>query len=577
MCIVIGCEMGSESWFGSLRWTSRKGVSEASEKAVLGILAFEVAGLMSKVVNLWHSLEDKEILKLREEIVNSVALQKLVSEDHDCLMDLALDEIIDNFGNLAKNVARLGKRCTDPKYHSFEDFISDPALNNFMWFGWQYRWKKMEKKVKKMERFVSHTMQLTQELEVLAELEQTLGRMQRNESDRVKLYEFKQKVLWQRQEIRNLKEMSPWVRNYDYVVRLLVRSLLTILARIKHLFGTDQIAPDNSSSYCESMISDNLSRSLSFSAPMHSFVFPRHDNRCGFSSGPLGSSCSKSMVANGTEKKIKGSKHHPAHHQPAVLYGKHPLSKLKGLGHGGPFKGCMAAGSDSPVLWSCRPLQSGSMRYDSVSSTKRSDRIKNINLESVSCSNRIDSKLAIFNSKQLSKPPPSTLGDAALALRYANVIILIEKLVFSPHLIGLDARDDLYNMLPTSIRNDVRDKLKSFSKTLASYIYDASLAAEWNLALRQILEWLAPLAHNMIRWQSDHNFEEQHVGSGSSVLLVQTLYYANQEKTESAITELLVGLNYVCRVGRVHKDSSFPDSCSLKPDAKFLRERDYAG
>ncbi|KAK9200752.1 hypothetical protein WN944_015950 [Citrus x changshan-huyou] len=65
-----------------------------------------------------------------------------------------------------------------------------------------------------------------------------------------------------------------------------------------------------------------------------------------------------------------------------------------------------------------------------------------------------------------------------------------------------------------------------------------------------ILEWLAPLAHNMIRWQSERSFEQQRVVSRSNVLLVQTLYFANQEKTEAAITELLVGLNYVWTYSR---------------------------
>ncbi|KAK9205752.1 hypothetical protein WN943_016022 [Citrus x changshan-huyou] len=68
--------------------------------------------------------------------------------------------------------------------------------------------------------------------------------------------------------------------------------------------------------------------------------------------------------------------------------------------------------------------------------------------------------------------------------------------------------------------------------------------------MNAILEWLAPLAHNMIRWQSERSFEQQRVVSRSNVLLVQTLYFANQEKTEAAITELLVGLNYVWTYSR---------------------------
>ena len=75
----------------------------------------------------------------------------------------------------------------------------------------------------------------------------------------------------------------------------------------------------------------------------------------------------------------------------------------------------------------------------------------------------------------------------------------------------------------------------------------------------QILEWLAPLAHNMIRLQSELNFEEQHVVSRSNVLLVQTLHFANLAKTEAAITALLVGLNYVCRIGRAHNEKALHD------------------
>ena len=83
-----------ESWFGSSWWNSRKSASESTDKVVLGILAFQVNSLMSKVVNLWQSLDDREILKLREEIANSSGIQRLVSDDENYLMDLALNEVI---------------------------------------------------------------------------------------------------------------------------------------------------------------------------------------------------------------------------------------------------------------------------------------------------------------------------------------------------------------------------------------------------------------------------------------------------------------------------------------------------
>ncbi|KAM0005988.1 hypothetical protein Hdeb2414_s0008g00286191 [Helianthus debilis subsp. tardiflorus] len=64
------------------------------------------------------------------------------------------------------------------------------------------------------------------------------------------------------------------------------------------------------------------------------------------------------------------------------------------------------------------------------------------------------------------------------------------------------------------------------------------------------LEWLVQLAQNMIKWHSERNFEKQMMGSRGNVLLVNTLHYADQEKSEDAITDLVLGLHYVSRFGR---------------------------
>ncbi len=75
--------------------------------------------------------------------------------------------------------------------------------------------------------------------------------------------------------------------------------------------------------------------------------------------------------------------------------------------------------------------------------------------------------------------------------------------------------------------------------------FNSEIAADWKEVLERLISWLAPLAHNMIRWQSEHNFEQQQVVAHTNVLLLQTLYFADLVKTELAITELLVGLNYI--------------------------------
>ncbi|KAL2548938.1 hypothetical protein Fot_10468 [Forsythia ovata] len=221
---------------------------------------------------------------------------------------------------------------------------------------------------------------------------------------------------------------------------------------------------------------------------------------------------------------------------------KIPHSKPNRLTASGPLTVCMMGGNSSLVS-NCY-LNSGGIN----------DRVPNVtkdfSTELHSHGNSTHQNLSVDFKNLLLNAPPETLGAAALALHYANIIIVIEKLVASPHLIGNEARTDLYNMLPASIRAGLRVKLKPCTKSLSSSFYDTALAGDWNQAMLDILDWLAPLAHNMIRWQSERSFEHQNLVSRTNVLLVQTLYFANQEKTEESMIELLVGLNYVWRFGK---------------------------
>ncbi|OVA17875.1 Protein of unknown function DUF668 [Macleaya cordata] len=536
-------------WFRNLWRTSAK----EPEKLVIGVLAFEVASLMSKVVHLWQSLSDKHVIRLREEIMNSVGVKKLVSDDDEFLVKLACAEIIENLGFLARSVARLGKKCSDPIWQRLDNVFDDLIKNDVGTIGWEFTWKKMERKVKKMGRFIALSSNLYQELEVLTELEQSLRRMQSSDDPNAgSVLEFQQKVVWQRQEVKNLREISLWNRTYDYVVRLLARSLFTIFGRIKHVFGIHQTASIGGTQDLEAMKTNHFPRSHSVS------VHPSENNLTRFSSGPLGRSTTKSGPLSRSITKsgpissahIMNNKQWQTDDRSSNLHGKHSRPKTKRLTPVGPFKGCMMGGDDSPVLQSCTPVVSGSVSSNGVYSGILNG-TKDANADPVLHNNTLRSNPIFSNFKcRRLNAPPSTLGGAALALHYANVIIIIEKLVASPHLIGPDARDDLYYMLPTSIRASLRARLKSYVKNLASSIYDTDLAAEWSEALARILEWLAPLAHNMIRWQSERNFEQQHLVSRTNVLLVQTLYFADLEKTEGAITELLVGLNYLWRFGR---------------------------
>ncbi|MED6221892.1 hypothetical protein PIB30_059159 [Stylosanthes scabra] len=539
----MGGETVNGSWLSAFWPGSRKSASE--DKAVVGILGSEVAGLMLKVVNLWQSLSDGEVLRMREGIVSSVGVKMLVSDDEDFLMELVLNEILDNFRSLARSVARLGKRCVDPVYHRFENFVSNPAQNYIQWSGWEYKWKKMERKVKKMEKFVAAMTMYSQELEVQAELEQTFRRMQANpDLHRAKLLEFQKKVGLQRQEVRNLKDMSPWNRSYDYVVRLLARSLFTILGRIILIFGKHQLPTVPQQNDSPNGNTNNYLRSHSFSALMHTSVHPSENDLYGFNSEAIVRR-PPSNSGFAAEKGKRKKKQHQTLNPPA-LCGKDLHSESKQLVHIGAIRGCMSVANNSLVIQSCMVKNGGSMRLTGFH-MKNIDKIKTV--EKSPHSNRIRIYSKILGNNRL-KPAPFTLGDAALALHYANVIVFIERVTSSPHPIDLETRDDLFDMLPTTIRTVLRAKLKRHAKRRPSSFYDPSLAEEWSVVLAQILEWLAPLAHNMIRWHSERNFEKEDTTFNANVFLVQTLHFADQAKTEAAIIDLLVALSYVCRVDR---------------------------
>lgn len=516
------------SWISALWPVSRKSASD--DKAVIGILASEVSWLMLKVVNLWHSLRDHEVMSLRAEIVNSLGVKMLVSNDDSFLMELALNEILNNYHCLARSVARLSKRCEDQVYHRYEQFVDNPVWSCFQWSGWEYRWEKMDRKVKKMERFAAAMSRLSQELEVLAEREQTFKRMRANpEMSRAKLLKFKKKVTMQRQEVKTLRGMTPWNRSYDYIVRLLARSLFTILERIVHVFGNypQQPIEQREDDYECVLHTVPLRRSFSFSTPMHLYVHSQNnqDELDSEQPGRRHLFNSSGLVADKNKRKKK---------QQQALH-----LEIKQLGRTG---GCVSAGTDSPIVAKCGSMRSNDCRVKYVEKTKTADNSRIFNRISIYSKLSINSRL---------RPVQFTLGDAALALHYAKVIILIEKIASSPDMVDSETRDNMYIMLPTTIKTALRAKLRRGGKRKASSGCD--LAEGWKVVVTQTLGWLAPLAHSMVRWHSERNFEKEHATPKATILLVQTLYFANQAKAEGAIVELLVGLNYIFRI---HKQSA---------------------
>ncbi|KAL5981400.1 hypothetical protein ACLOJK_015455 [Asimina triloba] len=529
--------------------------------APIGILSFEVANVMSKTVHLYKSLTDAEISRLRTEILKSDGIRNVVSDDESYLLELVVAEKLDDLNRVAAVVSRLGKKCSEPALLGFEHIYADICSGRIHVRELGFLVKNMDGMVRKMERYVGSTSNLYTELEVLNELEQTTKKFQQNQCEE-SCRAFEQKVIWQEQDVAHLKDISLWNQTFNKIVGMLARTICTIYARICFVFGDSVMgiaagcAGDGSSLLSEEsrqfshQIAQNHHQILAASGPLR----PDFRGSMGCNSGPIESGAAEKRDAIGRSdlslqrREISSFRHDN-------------FSFLCGSSPGRLLMECLSLSSSasSKLDEDCAENDAGSCRsgFSALNVLKRED------AQPSGCLNRHETGVPSTRdlrqykcgngsflhfgpkSRLMMHAPPSTIGGSALALHYANVIIVIEKLLHYPHLVGDEARDDLYQMLPTSLRMSLRMSLRSYLKSLA--IYDAPLAHDWKETLDKILKWLAPLAHNMIRWQTERNFEQHQIVTRTNVLLLQTLYFADREKTEAAICELLVGLNYICR------------------------------
>ncbi|XP_031099215.1 uncharacterized protein LOC116003194 [Ipomoea triloba] len=527
-----------------------------SKKQVIGILSFEVASVMSRIIQLYSSLSDHEVHKLKNEILKCVGIRTLVSDDETRLLELALVEKLDDLGRISSVVSRLGKKCSIPALQGFEHVYGDVTSGAIDVKELGFLVKDMDGMVRKMERYVNSTASLYGEMVVLNELEVATRKFQHNHHEESrKAYE--QKLAWQKQDVRHLKDVSLWNQDYDKIVELLARTLCTVYARISTVFGNRIVR--------KVLLSSVGSTQFEYGGGLHQAKSGQVDrecmpfdttkrvmskkNNCSHSGGHIGRRTVERRNAsyhpqNGLQRSEPG------------FFCPDDFNFACGMGPGRLFMECISSSSalkDDDDDDDVGTNNGTSQRYCSVSSGMRMEQPNFPGCFSCSSSDVPFSGQGSMSNNARFGPRnkvtlytcPRTVGGSALALHYANVIIAIEKLLCYPHLVGDEAKDDLYQLLPSSLRKTLKANLKSYMKGLA--IYDAPLAHDWKQRLDEILQWLAPLAYNTIRWHSEHNVEQHEIVKKTNVLLLQTLYFGNLEKTEAAICELLLGLNYICR------------------------------
>ncbi|XP_066355717.1 uncharacterized protein [Miscanthus floridulus] len=544
----------------------------------VGVLALEVAALMSRAARLWRALDADHLARLRGEGIRLEGVRRLVADDDAALLALALAEMAAACRDLARDVSRLSARCADPLLRRFDALFAalvkrggadgDPH-------GLRYAAaKKMDRKARKMQRLVAVTAHLCQELDVLAELEQQ-QRRQAHHRPRTRgakgaaaatagsssQAECARRVARQRQEVERLRAASLWARTFDYAVRLLARSLFTIVARIIEVFDLEPVALLLSASSSVVVDDDSRASRLSWGTSfVQSMVYPSDAADAPRKMLLRARSGKVTTTGAGDARRFVMSRSKSLRQQLSLRWpaaGKHLIGCVVMDPSRSPGRDGWIHADDAAHL----PL---SFSYVSSAGSAADDFSGGSGIISfhsqAAAAGGGDARrrlwttptTSVFHSSSrdvVTHPPESSLGAAALALHYANLIMFIEKLAASPLHICPDERDALYGMLTDRVRASLRERLRPAH---AAPCDDPVLAAESSDTVRRILAWLAPLAHNMVRWQAERNFEQRSVasgGDGATVLLLQTLHFADQRKTEAAVTELLVGLNYTWRHG----------------------------
>ncbi|KAK7352241.1 hypothetical protein VNO80_17660 [Phaseolus coccineus] len=141
------------------------------------------------------------------------------------------------------------------------------------------------------------------------------------------------------------------------------------------------------------------------------------------------------------------------------------------------------------------------------------------------------------------------LGEAGLALHYANIINQINMIASRPTALPPNMRDTLYHGLPNNIKTALPSQLQTIADMKELSI--TQIKAE----MEKILQWLVPAATNTVKahqgfgwvgeWANTSNDFDDNTSRESNPIRLQTLYYADKRKIDVYIIELLAWLHHL--------------------------------
>ncbi|KAK3445216.1 hypothetical protein EUGRSUZ_A01293 [Eucalyptus grandis] len=462
---------------------------------ILGILAFDAAKTISRLVALYRSLTDAEFNRHRKEIIQSEGVAYLNSRDERLLLNLACAEQLEDLEGAVDAISRLCARCSNRSLSRFDLVYADLKQGLIDIGKLDYGSRKVNRIVEKIEKYLSTTASLYSALESLTQMETSERKLKQwkknfkeNPLQKTNFDLFESKIAFQRKQVRSLKDVSLWNQTFDKVVSLMAKLVCVVYARICILYGPYISKLPNAVKRKQQQ--NNIRIHPETFAPIMHRDESRHSM---WNSGPITSTSKKSGLSKFYSRELNVN----------MLLLPDKASLLAGLM---PGNSCVSEESSGGNLWR--------------------------------------------NNVLLHSAARTTVGGAGLAMRYANVIMMAEQFLQGPGSMGEGARGQVYEMLPAQLREKVRAKLRGLRSGGRGGGGGREMAEGWREAVERMMGWLGPVAEDTLRWQAERNTEKQRPGSLDTkgrVLLIQTLHFADVEKTEAAIVEVLVGLSCIYR------------------------------
>ncbi|XP_020590186.1 uncharacterized protein LOC110031362 [Phalaenopsis equestris] len=197
----------------------------------IGILAFEAAAAMSRLVSLHRSLSEPELRRLRADTMRSPGVAYLTSTDQHFLLRLACAELFSDLDSAAATVSRFSIHCDSEPLLSFPRTYAGIKAGSTTTHIVTLSVKGVERRVKQMEKCVAVVVKLLEEMEAGGK-NMTLVKF-----GTLVPHKPTAEINSQIKKVGKLKEQSLWCKTFDEVVALMSQVVLAIFARICAVFS----------------------------------------------------------------------------------------------------------------------------------------------------------------------------------------------------------------------------------------------------------------------------------------------------------------------------------------------------